>query len=297
MEKKHIIETNNNKLEQAVLNDDLNTVIELTTSTKYKDLIEVDCNNNYPLRAACLKGYLNIIDFLINFPDDEIKNKIITSENIQHAIRICMEYGEIKSLFYFKEKFSNEYKEVFNTARYDSYIQSLIFKGKVEEIKILMSEFPEGTTPDWGFHIRESIQYEKKNCFNYFFEKIKKQKISIKRQEDIIHTILYKGDFNSLEKLMNEKLLNLDRNITVENFRILVDNVFPSLEYIVDKYNYKPNKKLMEKIEECIDSKDEYPLKTKIINFVQMSEKYALKKKLDKDIKSNNITTKFKNKI
>jgi hypothetical protein len=299
LRKRPIIEENNRKLDGAALNGDLELVKNLTTSPEFKGLVEADCNHNYPLRGACLHGHVPVIDFLINFPDEEVRNRITSTQNIKAAIRCSAEYHQPASFLYFKEHFPKEYTEVLNDGRHDQIIDLLTMRGKLEMIQLLMSELPKDSQYDYPLFIEKSIQYDKRNCFDYFLPLIDKNELKkSKKQEDIIHTALFNERFGYLEELMQTGVINLKKNLTVQHFRILVEDKFNSLVHIVHKYDYKPNKKLMDLIMDCVNKTEEYNLRTCIINFVKVLDKHELKLKLEDTLQENPQSNKpFKRKI
>lgn len=294
-----IINSNNKKLERACTQGDLKSVIYLTTSSDTKELIDPACGFNYPLRGACIFGHINVVDFLINFPDEEIRKKITSPENITAAIKSSADYAQNESFLYFKKNFPKEYYEVLNDKRHNQTIDKLTMGGNLHTIELLMQELPQNSKFDYSLFIEKSIQYEKMNCFDFFFPRIKKKDLHEKKSEEkIIHTALYHERFEYFDKLMTYSKLNLSENITLENFQILLEVKFDSLKYIVFNYDYQPNKKITEQIDIYLEKKENTDLTNDLIKFKFFLEKQKLKQKLEKDMAEKNKENKpFKKKI
>lgn len=277
-----IIEHNNKLLGDACIEGDFQTVLKITS----------ECDNldfSYPLTAATLEGHLDIVDYFINFPNLKIRKKITKFDNIIDAINISAKYGQSTCLIYFKEKFPNIYNEFVEKANYNEIINFLAMTGKLNTIKFLIEESPNITNLSFTSFIGETIQYNKKNCFNYFLSFLKNTEIPLFIQSKLIHISLYTCNYEYLDKLIELNLINLNEALTLNSFAILIDRNFDSLVYIVQQHNYKPNDLLNQKIVEYINKKEDHYLTKVVIDFVNILEKNDLKQKLDLlDIKSNN---------
>lgn len=284
---------NERLLKSAVLDGDLEKVIYFTTSEEYKDKMDAACGYNYPLRGAALKGHIPIIEFLVKFPNKEKRKEITADEHIKEAIGAALEHGQDKVYLYFKDKFPKGFKKFINTNFHNNILMSMTMKGYLSTIKLLAADIKDKSKWDYNSFIEKSIQYDQSECFKYFLNNCKKEKLA-----EIVHTSLYNERFDYLDKIIQKTNLNLKEQITVNSFAILLDNKFDSLIHIVMKYDYSPSKEVMEQIDVCLETNDNPSLVKDLNRFLSILEKHNLQKEIRSELVENpELQQSRKNKI
>lgn len=284
---------NERLLKSAVLDGDLEKVIYFTTSEEYKDKMDAACGYNYPLRGAALKGHIPIIEFLVKFPNKEKRKEITADEHIKEAIGAALEHGQDKVYLYFKDKFPKGFKKFINTNFHNNILMSMTMKGYLSTIKLLAADIKDKSKWDYNSFIEKSIQYDQSECFKYFLNNCKKEKLA-----EIVHTSLYNERFDYLDKIIQKTNLNLKEQITVNSFAILLDNKFDSLIHIVMKYDYSPSKEVMEQIDVCLETNDNPSLVKDLNRFLSILEKHNLQKEIRSELVENpELQQSKKNKI
>lgn len=293
------IETINKLLTQASLSGNLMQLMYLTTSDKYKEIIDPAFNRNYPLQAASLKGHISVVDFLVNFPDKEKRDEITSSENIKAAIIVALKHGKDNIYLYFKEKFLEAYKDFLDSREHRSILSTLAARGYLSTIHLLDNDIIDKNDWNYNSYIKQSIQYKQPECFEYFWKHHNKEKFNQEENLiDIAHWALYRKDFNVLDKIIENSDLNLKEHITIEHFQILLESKFDSLKYIILKHNYEPSEKLALEINKYLNQKEDTSLTKDLNHFLDIVEKNKLHKEINHELETQHENNKSrKNKI
>jgi len=275
----------NKLLESTALNGDLEKFIYLTSCEEYKGIIDPACGGNYPLRAASLRGHIPIVNFLINFPEKEKRKQITAYENINAAICAAVEYGQDEVCLYFKSKTPKAYKKFINEGHHNSILNVATMRGYHSTIQLIANDIADKSNWNYNLFIKNSVQYNKSECFEYFLTNMDKNKFNTNENLiEIAHTALYNQRFEFLDKIIKNSELNLNEHITVGHFAILVEVKPDSLQHIIEKYEYQPNKKLMDEINNYLDKKEDTRLTKDISNFVNFLEKHRLQKEIREEL-------------
>ncbi len=285
----------NNLLENAALNGVLTQVMNLTINEEYKEIVNPACGGNYPLRGASLRGHIPVVDFLVNFPDEEKRVEITSNNNIIGALCLAIEHGQDEVCLYFKNNTPEAYQEFINKGPHNSPLNVAAMRGYLSTIKLIAEDVIDKSNWDYNLFIESSVKYNHPECFEYFLKNFDKEKFNDEKNLiDIAHTILYNQQFEMLEKIMDNSNLNLNKHITVQHFRILTEVKFDSLKHIVEKYNYEPNKKVMEQVNNYLSKKEDTRLTKDLNNFINFLEKYKLQKEISNELNQNPIISSSK---
>lgn len=264
---------------------DLELVKKLTTSSS-KDVLDINSAFNYGLRVAASNGHLDVLDYLVHYPDAKRRKEII--KDISSAISSASDKGELKSLLYFKKHFPQKYNKLLNARTINHTLDLLSMSGKLEAIKyfVLEAHGLDGIT--WDLFIEKSIQYDKKNCFDFFVKTTPSQylqNLSPTKRQDILHTCLYNERFDCLPVLV--KYIDFKEDLTVNHFNILLETKIQSLYHIIVEYDYRPSEELQSQINDYLaNNKDIFSKKlNKLITAINNNE---FNNKLSSELKEKN---------
>lgn len=278
----------NKLIEHAALSGDLEKVIYLTTAEEYQGLIDPACGGNYPLKGAALRGHIPVVEFLINFPEKKKRKEITSPSNIAEALQAAAEHGQNEVYLFLKNRMPKEYKKFIDKGCHNNIINIMTMRGYISTILLLDTDVKDKSKWDYNLLIKSSVQYNQTECFKYFMKHFHKEKFNKKDNlKEIAHTALYCERFEFLDEIIKKSNLNLSRDITTNHFSILLEVKFDSLKYIIMKYDYQPNEKLMSEINTYLAKKEDSKLTKYLHEFLNVLEKHNLQKEIRSELVEN----------